>query len=170
MGHVRIRSEGSTDSPAVRAINEAAFGSSTEADIVEALCKQPDEIVSLVAESRGRLIGHILFSPVTLAGHSEIHLMGLGPMSVLPAFQRQGVGSELVQQGLSQCRRKRCSAVVVLGHPEYYRRFGFVPASRFGVTSEYDVPDEVFMLLELETGALRGPGGLASYNEVFGGV
>lgn len=167
---MRIRSESSTDAAAVRAVNEAAFGSATEADIVERLGKRPEEIVSLVAESGGRLVGHILFSPVELAGHTELRLMGLGPMSVLPAFQRQGFGSALVREGLSRCRRKGYRAVVVLGHPDYYPRFGFVPASRFGIKSAYDVPDEVFMALELEPGALRGAGGLVTYSEAFSGA
>lgn len=167
---MRIRHEEASDAPAVRAVNEAAFGTSAEADIVEVLRNQRGTMVSLVAESGSELVGHILFSPVSLAGHPEIRILGLGPMAVAPARQRQGVGSALVREGLRYCRRNGCIAVVVLGHAEYYPRFGFVPASRFGITSEYDVPDEVFMLLELDSGALQGLSGLVTYNDAFRGA
>jgi len=89
-------------------------------------------------------------------------------MAVLPTHQRRGIGSALVRQGLERCRRMGCSAVVVLGHPEYYPRFGFVPASRYGISSEYDVPDEVFMAIEIEPGALQGLSGRAAYDDAFG--
>jgi putative acetyltransferase len=96
--------------------------------------------------------------------------MGLAPMAVLPAEQRRGVGSALVQAGLDRCRQLPCGAVVVLGHPAYYPRFGFSPASRFGVTCEYDVPDEVFMAMELEPGFLRDKPGTIRYHPAFATV
>jgi len=167
--NLRIRPEEPSDALAVRALNEAAFDSSVEADIVEKLHKKPDDIISLVAESAGEVVGHIVFSPVSLAGDSHSHLMGLGPMAVRPARQRQGIGSALVLEGLNRCRGIGCRAVVVLGHPDYYPRFGFSPASGFGVTSEYDVPDGVFMLIELRAGSLQGASGLATYGKAFAG-
>jgi putative acetyltransferase len=93
--------------------------------------------------------------------------MGLAPMAVLPARQRQGIGSALVRDGLGRCRELGYEAVVVLGHPGYYPRFGFVPASRFGIGCEYDVPAEVFMALELVPGALRGKPGTIRYHPAF---
>ena len=93
--------------------------------------------------------------------------MGLAPMAVLPGRQRQGIGSELVRAGLDECRRLGFGAIVVLGHAEYYPRFGFVPASKFGLKSEYDVPDDVFMALELIPGALRGRAGTIRYHPTF---
>jgi putative acetyltransferase len=115
-------------------------------------------------------VGHVLFSAVSLAEHPELDLMGLGPMAVLPQHQRQGVGSALVREGLVQCKRKGCQAVVVVGHPEYYPRFGFASASRYGIRCEYDVPDDVFMVIELVAGTLRGASGLVCYDEAFGSV
>jgi GNAT superfamily N-acetyltransferase len=77
-------------------------------------------LISLVAEADGRIVGHILFSPVSLAQHPELNVMGLGPMAVVPPYQRQGIGSALVREGLKQCEQLGCHAVVVVGHPHYY--------------------------------------------------
>jgi len=151
----------------VRAVNEAAFQSRVEAGIVEALRAKSAPVISLVADHQGTVAGHILFSQVTLAEHPQLQLMGLGPMAVAPQHQRRAVGSALVREGLAQCTQLAVDAVVVLGHPEYYPRFGFVPASRYGIRSEYDVPDDVFMLIELKRGALDGVSGLIRYDEAF---
>lgn len=165
---MRIRPEETADAPMVRAVNEAAFESSEEADIVDALRKREKSLVSLVAEADGEVVGHIVFSPVTVSANPGVLLMGLGPMSVLPNHQQKGIGSALVREGLDRCLSIGCSAVVVLGHPDYYPRFGFVPASRYGISSEYDAPDEAFMIIELRPGSLRGISGRASYDEAFG--
>ncbi|HEY7673049.1 MAG TPA: N-acetyltransferase [Gammaproteobacteria bacterium] len=165
-----IRAEVDADRDSIHAVNTAAFETSGEADLVDALRAKAVPLISLVAEIDGAITGHILFSPVSLAEHPDLNLMGLGPMAVLPQRQRQGVGSALVREGLKRCKQQRCDAVVVVGHPEYYPRFGFVPASRYGVRCEYDVPDDVFMLVELKAGALRGASGLARYDEAFANV
>jgi putative acetyltransferase len=164
---VHIRTELPADIPAIRAVNLAAFETSSEADLVEALRTQADPLISLVAVTDDTAVGHILFSPVTLAGHEDLAMMGLAPMAVLPARQRQGVGSALIREGLDRCRQQGIHAVIVLGHADYYPRFGFVPASRFGLRSEYDVPDDVFMAIELADGALQGRSGLARYHPAF---
>ncbi|MFT7470251.1 MAG: putative acetyltransferase [Kiritimatiellia bacterium] len=93
--------------------------------------------------------------------------MGLAPMAVLPTYQRQGIGSALVEAGLAQCRLNACGAVAVLGHPEYYPKFGFEPSTNFAIKSEYDAPKEVFMIVELETGYLEDCSGTISYHEEF---
>jgi putative acetyltransferase len=167
---MNIRQEEADDLAAVHAVNEAAFETSAEADLVDALRDKVRPLVSLVAEESGSIVGHILFSPVTLSDHSEHMLMGLGPMAVLPQYQRQGIGSALVREGIERCAELGCDAVIVLGHPAYYPRFGFVPASRYGISSEYDVPDDVFMLIELKPGSLRGVSGKVSYDEAFSSV
>jgi putative acetyltransferase len=162
-----IRREQLTDRAAVRAVNVAAFETATEADLVDALRTQAQPLVSLVAEQEGEVVGHILFSPVTLVGHAGLRLAGLAPMAVKPAYQRKGVGSALVLAGLGRCKQEGFVAVVVLGHAHYYPRFGFAPATRFGIRSEYDVPDDVFMALELQAGVLAGKTGLIKYHDAF---
>jgi putative acetyltransferase len=165
---MQIRSEQAEDIAAIHAVNRAAFDTRTEADLVDALRAQAAPIVSLVAEDANAIVGHIFFSPVTLSSHPDLILMGLAPMAVLPAQQRRGIGSALVRAGLGRCSALGCAAVVVLGHRAYYPRFGFAPASRFGIACEYDVPDDVFMALELEPGSLRGKPGTIRYHPVFG--
>ena len=164
---MHIRTEGAADIAAVRDVNEAAFETSTEADLVDALRSQAEPIISLVADDDGSIAGHILFSPVTLVGHDDLTLMGFAPMSVLPDRQRRGIGSALVRAGLERCTENGHGVVVVVGHPEYYPRFGFVPASRFRVGCEYDVPDDVFMALELKPGIFSGRSGLIRYHAAF---
>jgi putative acetyltransferase len=167
---MQIRAEHVDDIRAVHAVNAAAFETSAEANLVDALREQAHPLVSLVAEDEAIVVGHIMFSPVTLVGHTSLHLAGLAPMAVVPSRQRQGIGARLVREGLERCRQAGFGGVVVLGHAEYYPRFGFVPASRFGLRSEYDVPDDVFMALELETGALQGRWGTIRYHPAFAGV
>ena len=96
--------------------------------------------------------------------------MGLAPMAVMPVRQRQGIGSTLIRDGLHACKRIGATAVVVLGHATYYPRFGFAPASRFGLKCQYDVPDEAFMAVEIESGALQDRGGTVTYHPAFEGV
>jgi putative acetyltransferase len=167
---MRIRPEVDADRPAVYAVNNAAFETSAEADLVDVLRAKAGRLTSLVAEVDGSVVGHILFSAVFLGGHPELDLMGLGPMAVLPRHQRRGVGSALVRDGLKRCKLQGCQAVVVVGHPDYYPRFGFTPASRYGMRCEYDVPDDVFMVVELMAGTLGGASGLVCYDEAFGNV
>lgn len=154
----------------MHAVNAAAFPTSAEADLVDALRERAQPIVSLVAEVAGVIVGHILFSPVSLTGHPDLGIMGLAPMAVAPAHQGQGIGEALVRAGLERCRELGYIAVVVLGHPGYYPRFGFAPAARFGISSEYEVPDEAFMATELQPAALRGKSGVIKYHAAFGSI
>jgi len=163
-----IREERQGDAERIRGVNLAAFETSTEADLVDALRRQAIPLVSLVAEDDANVIGHILFSPVTLASAPGLNLMGLAPMAVVPSRQRQGVGSTLVREGLERCRQLNVAAVVVLGHTEYYPRFGFVPAARLSLRSEYDVPEQAFMVLELRDGVFDSLSGTIRYHPVFG--
>jgi len=165
-----VRDERPSDRPAVRAVNEAAFGQPAEADLVEALHRAGAASVSLVAEREGTIAGHILFSPVTVEHAEGRRLAGLAPMAVAPDRQRQGIGSMLVREGLERCRAAGFDGVVVVGHPEYYPRFGFVPAHTLGLRCEYDGPPEVFMALALPGRSLDGASGLVRFHQAFAHV
>ena len=167
---MRVRPETTADRVAVRAVNEMAFETSAEADLVEALRGKLDNLVSLVADVEGKVAGHILFSPVSVTGHPDLKAMGLGPVAVAPDHQRHGIGSALVSEGLKRCKSLGCQVVVVVGHANYYPRFGFVPAGRYGLRSEYDVPADVFMVVELDAGALSSVSGLVRYDDAFASV
>ncbi len=167
---MRIRTERSNDYDTIRAVNVAAFETPSEANLVDALRIQVTPTVSLVAEDQDTIVGHIMLSPVSLLGQPEIKVAGLAPMAVSPTHQRKGVGSALVRAGLEQCKELDFVAVVVLGHPDYYRRFGFLPSSNFGIESEYDVPDEVFMAMELVPASLAGRSGKVQYHPAFSDV
>lgn len=166
-----VRPETSKDHAAVDRLLSMAFGQQAEAQLVAGL-REVQGAASLVAEQSGSLVGHIMFSPVRLlkdsgAEHS-VQVSGLAPMAVLPSHQRQGVGSTLIQEGLNHCRSRGDVACVLLGHPDYYPRFGFVPArSTFGIRSTYDVPDSAFMALELVDDALKGKRGTIHYHRCF---
>jgi putative acetyltransferase len=166
-----IRLEKPEDIPAIRIVNERAFGGAAEADLVDALRRNGKAKISLVAEDDGHIVGHILFSPVTVETvDGDLVGAGLAPLAVIPERQNQRIGSTLVEHGLRRCREEGHPYVVVLGHPDYYPRFGFVPASRFGIKSEYDVADGVFMVMELREGALRECAGVAKYQPEFNEV
>lgn len=167
---IHVRPERFADREAVRAVHTEAFGRRSEARLVDRLREEARPIASLVAEERGEIVGHVLFTPVTLAGHDDLRPMGLGPMAVRPDRQRRGNGSELVLWGLDACERLGCRTVFVLGHPGFYRRFGFRPASGFGIGSEYPDAGDAFMALELVPGALEGRSGTVRCHPAFAGA
>ncbi len=164
---MKVRAETRHDHEPVHALNAAAFESDAEADLVDTLRTEANPVISLVAEVDGAAVGHILFSPVTLTGHEDRLWLALAPMAVRPEVQRRGIGSALVRAGLERCRELSAAAVVVLGHPRFYPKFGFVPSTRYAIRSDYNVPEEVFMILELEEGALTGVSGTVKYHPAF---
>jgi len=166
---ISIRPEEAKDYDQVRAINLAAFEGGPEADLVDILRSSCAEYLSLVAEDGGEAVGHILFTPVTIEGPTGgAEGMGLAPMAVRPERQRCGIGSQLVSHGLEMLQKRSCPFVVVLGHPEYYPRFGFKRASAFGLRSQWDgVPDEAFMVTVFDRGAMPDGGGVARYRDEF---
>ncbi|MEG4627684.1 N-acetyltransferase [Microcoleus sp. w1-18aA5] len=163
-----IRTEKPEDVEAVRNINIAAFGRENEANLVDRL-RGIASTFSFVAVQSDRIVGHIFFSPVVVEGKCSrnLSILGLAPVAVLPNYQRQGIGTLLIREGLKECARSGFQAVVVLGHPDFYPRFGFIPASRKSLKCEYDVPDEAFMVLELESGALQECSGTVKYRSEF---
>jgi putative acetyltransferase len=164
---VQIRSENSLDHDSIRRVNRLAFGGAMEATLVDALRVGGHVTVSLVAVSQGDVVGHILFSPVTIEmtdGRTEV--LSLAPMSVLPEYQRTGVGTALVEAGIKACRETAYKSVVVLGHPEFYRRFGFSPVLTQSLKSPFG-DGEAWMALELVPGSLQGIAGTVVYPPPF---
>jgi putative acetyltransferase len=151
-------------------VNQQAFGTNAEAAIVDVVRAHAQPIISLVAEDEGEIVGHIMFSPVTLEPRPGVLAMGLAPMAVLPHRQRSGIGSALADVGLTECRLLGAVGVVVVGHPRFYPRFGFAAASRFGLTCEFEVPDDVFMAIELVEHAFSATGGRIRYHPAFSGT
>ena len=154
---VTIRKETPDDKPAIRGVNNQAFGQPLEGRLVETLREHDGVLLSLVAFVEERVVGHILFSPVTLTTDiAEVSGAGLGPMSVLPEFQRMGVGSKLIISGIERMRQRGVPFIVVLGHAEYYPRFGFERASEYGVRCQWEVSDEAFMIMPITDRPLPG--------------
>jgi len=161
-----IRDAAPSDHAAIRQIVRHAFGQDDEANLVEQLRADGDALVELVAASGEALQGHILYSPLAITRGSEtLHAGALAPVSVLPAFQRQGLGGDLIRAGNARCAELGLSAIVVLGHADYYPRFGFSAALAESLEAPFSGPH--FMALELTPGALRG-GGRVRYAKAFG--
>jgi putative acetyltransferase len=166
-----VRPEIPEDTDSIRNVNEWAFGQAEEAEIVDKLRNRAALTVSLVADKENVIVGHIAFSPAMVESESpSFEVVVLAPMAVLPAYQRQGIGGQLVRAGLEECRRLGYEVVVVLGHPTYYPRFGFVPARQKGITCEFEVPEEAFMVMELGDGALEGRSGVVKFQPEFLGT
>lgn len=164
---IKVRKERPEDGPAIRLVHEQAFGGSSEANLVEMLREANKAPISLVVTYDEQVVGHILFSPVTIApAQPSFKCIGLAPVGVLPEFQRRGIGSLLIQAGLRECREAGYDIAVVLGDPIYYSRFGFSRAADYGLGNEYGV-DEHFMAIEFRTGALAEVSGTVRYQPEF---
>jgi len=165
-----IREENARDAAAIRDLLVQAFGSPAEADIVDALRLQCGDQVSLVAERRGNVVGHILFTPVVIdTAHAPMQGYGLAPMAVRPDAQRRGVGSSLVRAGIERIARLGAPFILVIGHPEFYPRFGFGLASAHGVRCQWEeIPDPAVMIHLLDPSVAARLGGVARYRPEFG--
>lgn len=164
---VRCESTDTQEQSTVRSINTAAFGRPDEADLVDSLRAERVVLVSLIAELENRVVGHILFSRMfieTAAG--SIPAAALAPVAVLPEYQRQGIGGVLIRRGLESLRVRGERIAIVLGHPQYYRRFGFSCESAHSLESPF--PPNAFMAMELSPGALDGIRGKVRYPAAFG--
>lgn len=159
-----IRDEQPEDVVAIREGNRQAFGQDDEGALVDGLRAGGAAMLSLVAVVEGRIVGHIMHSPLRVG---EVTGAALAPMAVLPAYQGTGIGSRLVTDSIRRLDDAGCLFIIVLGHPHYYPRFGFVPASTRGITCEWEVPDEAFMVLVLDEARMASVSGRAVYRPEF---
>ena len=162
-----IREETAADIEAIREVNRRAFAQDQEGNLVDALRSNGAVLLSLVAIMDGELVGHIMYSPAVV---DETTGAALGPMSVLPEFQRQGIGSQLVEAGNQKLKDMGYPFIIVVGHAEFYPRFGFTPASKYNIRCEWDLPGEVFMIAVLNPLTTQGVSGLAKYRHEFSTV
>ena len=165
-----IRTETSNDYKTIFEVNEMAFNQNDESRIIERIRKSKNFLpeLSLVAEENGEIVGHILFSKIIIKGKQEFDTLALAPMAVIPGKQRQGIGKALVWTGLERAVELGFDSVIVLGHHDYYPKFGFEKASKWSIYCPFNVPDEAFMAIELIEGALKNKTGTVQYPEEFG--
>lgn len=166
---VIIRREKPEDIKQIHSVNELAFEAPEEARIVDTLREICPDTLSLVAEDEGEIVGHIFFSTVEIdSSGTVIKGMGLAPMAVQPDRQSQGIGSQLVRAGLKILKEQGCAYVIVVGHPGFYPKFGFEPASKYHLTCQWEgVPDEAFMIVVNDPTSLLGVKGVARYRDEF---
>lgn len=170
---IELRPEQSADYAAIFQVNQLAFGQDNESRLVDLLRKSESYIpeLSIVAERQEQIVGYILFTKIEIVGISQSYSsLALAPMAVSPNCQKQGIGTLLINEGLTQAKNLGYDSVIVLGYKDYYPRFGFEPALRWGIRCPFEVPDEVFMGQELIAGALEGKSGTVKYDPAFNKV
>ena len=169
MHPITVRPETAEDIRAIDVVHISAFGGEAEAHLVSALRESTtyNRELSQVAELGGRIVGHVLLTRVPLRKDGEEkHVLALGPMSVVPSQSHRGIGSELINASIKLAKDKGYGAIVVLGHPEYYKRFGFVPARDLRVSCNLPAPEDALTAMEIVDGNLAG-GGHVEYPEPF---
>lgn len=168
---ITIRPETTADYPAIYTVNKLAFdGRDAEPQLIEAIRQEPGFIpsLSLVAEEAGHIVGHILFSPIhIITADGRLDVLSLAPMAVHPAQQNRGIGSALVQEGLTRSKQLGHAIVIVLGHPTYYPRFGFSATLAAPLVCPFGDCGAAWMALELVPGALQGVRGEVVYPPAF---
>jgi putative acetyltransferase len=169
---ITIRKEEEKDHKQIFEVNKLAFQQENEGKLIEKIRKNENFIpeLSIVAEIDNRIVGHILFSKIKIVGKSVYESLALAPMAVIPEFQRKGIGSELVKKGINKAKKLGFDSIIVIGHKEYYPKFGFQNASRWNIKCPFEVPDEVFMAIELTEKAFEGKAGTVEYPDEFNEV
>lgn len=165
-----IRNERKNDYDEIRKINDLAFGQENEGKMIESLRKTSDynDSLSLVAEIKDKIVGHILFYPIEIKNEKGGYtVLSLAPMAVHPEYQNKGIGIKLVKRGLEIAKEINFDVVIVVGHPKYYPRFGFKPASNWEIQLPFDVPNDVFLALELKYNALNNCRGKVEYPKEY---
>lgn len=169
---LKIRHENHDDFRHVFELNAIAFGQDNEAKLVDALRKNNAVFVpelSLVATYNNAIVGHILFTKISIKDNNGklYECLGLAPMAVKPEFQKIGIGGQLIRKGLEVAKTLGFKAVIVLGHEHYYPKFGFKPAENWNIKAPFDVPSNVFMAIELEKDGLKNISGTVVYPKEF---
>ncbi|WP_321309857.1 N-acetyltransferase [Marinifilum fragile] len=167
---ISIRPENKNDYSTISMVNDMAFGQEAEGILIEKLRKNKKFIkdLSLVACMGNEIIGHILFFPITIKGNKqEFNTLALAPMSVIPELQGLGIGSQLVEKGIAKAKNLGHKSIIVLGHENYYPKFGFKPAATFNIIAPFDVPENAFMALEIVKDALSTVEGTVEYPKEF---
>ncbi len=169
---IKIRKENPKDYLSIKELNDLAFGQTQESELIDKLRKNGDKLLSLVAVDDKKRVGHILFTLVIIdTNYGPVQGMGLAHMAVLPKYQNNGIGSLLVKKGIDLLKDKNCPFIIVLGHPEYYPRFGFEKASLHNIKCQWnDVPEEAFMILILDEKKMSGVSGMGRYRNEFNDV
>lgn len=168
---MEIRPEHIEDYDAVYALNNLAFGQANEAKLVD-LLRDSDAFIpelSLVAVLDKKIVGHILFSEIQIENEQKkiTKSLALAPMAVLPEFQQKGIGSQLITTGLDTAKNLGYKSVIVLGHEQYYPKFGFEPAVKWNIRAPFDVPSNAFMAIELVMDGLKNVNGTVKYPKAF---
>lgn len=163
--NIVVRKEDKKDYKNIYKLNKSAFGQENESRLVEKIRNGSNFIpeLSLIADIDGKIVGHILFSRVKIIKDPIFEILALAPMAVLPEFQGKGVGSKLIKQGMEKAKELGFDSVIVLGHKDYYQRFGFKKASIWNIKCPFEVPDEAFMAVELIDGVLESKAGTVKY-------
>ncbi|RUT78131.1 GNAT family N-acetyltransferase [Ancylomarina longa] len=170
---ITIRPENKSDYRTISMVTDMAFGREEEGKLIENLRKNRKFIkdLSLVACMGSEIVGHILFTPILIKHEDKIfNSLALAPVSVIPELQSLGIGSQLIQKGLAKAKKLGHESVIVLGHENYYPRFGFLPASKYRITAPFEVPDNVFMAIELVKNTLQNVHGCVAYPKEFNEV
>ena len=164
-----IRKEEEKDHKQIYEVNKLAFQQENESKLIEKIRKSENFIpeLSIVAEIDNRIVGHILFSKIKIIGDSDYESLALAPMAVIPEFQKRGIGSELIKKGIDKAKELGFDSIIVLGHKEYYPKFGFQRASKWNIKCPFEVPDDVFMAIELTEKAFEGKAGTVEYPDEF---
>jgi len=165
-----VETETEDDYEQITRLHIAAFNGDAEAKLVEKLRKMPIYVsnLSLVAKYENRIIGHVLLYPIKINnGKEKNNSLALAPISVLPKFQHKGVGGRLIKKGVEEAQKLGFKSIIVVGHSEYYPRFGFKKASKYGISAPFDVPDTAFLAIELEKNGLKNCGGIVEYPREF---
>ncbi len=162
---MKIRLENKNDFNAIKIVNDKAFGQPQEGNVINKLRGSDPQVLSFVAEINSQVVGHIFYSTAKIeCDNKKIVGLGLAPMAVLPEYQKQGIGKMLIKESLSAITKKYIPFIIVLGHADYYPKFGFEKASKHAISCQWNgIPDEAFMIMILDKEKMSGIHGIAKY-------